>query len=120
MKYTLLLYGDEARYPDPDSEEMVAEFAEWAAYSEALEAAGVFVAGEGLLPVATATTLRPGPGGGRTVTSDGPFAETKEALGGFYIVDVDTIDDAIAWAEKVPTDYITVEIRPVLEVPDAP
>lgn len=117
MKYALLLYADENEYPAPDSDELHAEMQEWHAYTEALTAAGVNLGGEALLPTPTASTLDRS--GGRTVTRDGPFAETKEALGGFYLIDVPDLDAAIAWAEKVPTDYISVEIRPLMVLDDA-
>jgi hypothetical protein len=69
--------------------------------------------GEALLPVATATTVRVREG--KTVTTDGPFAETKEQLGGFYIVDVANLDEAITWAAKIPGARSgSVEVRPVL------
>ena len=77
-----------------------------------LNGAGVKVAGEGLQPTMTATTVQVADG--KTVTTDGPFAETKEQLGGFYLLDVDDLDSAIEWAAKIPTAYMggRIEVRP--------
>lgn len=118
MKYMLMFCDDENRQgPDPDSEEAEAEMAAWIAYSEALVAAGVWVSGEALQPTVTATVVRTREGS--TVTTDGPFAETKESIGGFEIIDVANLDEAISWAERCPVHpYGSVEIRPVLEMPE--
>lgn len=112
MKYALLLYSDESGEPDPGSAEFAGYMQEWFVFTQALEQAGAFVAGEALEPVATATSVRRREG--RTITADGPFAETKETLGGFYIIDVADLDEAITWAEKIPNvGRGTVEVRPV-------
>jgi len=117
MKYMLLFCDDENRAaPDPESEQAQAEMAAWFAYSEALVAAGVWVSGEALQPTVTATVVRVRDGS--TVTIDGPFAETKESFGGYEIIDVADLDEAISWAERCPVHpHGLVEVRPVMELP---
>ena len=91
----------------------------WFAYTNELQEAGVLVAGDALQPVDAATTVRVRDG--ETVISDGPFAETKEALGGYYILDVPDLDAALAWAAKIPNvGYGSVEVRPVVVFDQAP
>lgn len=114
MKFALLLYDDPANANDFGTPEMDAEMQEWFAFTEALQASGKNLGGEALTPVETATTVRVRDG--KTVTSDGPFAETKETLGGFYLIEADNLDDAIAWAAKIPSaPNGSVEIRPIME-----
>jgi hypothetical protein len=86
--------------------------APWAAFNNEGIAAGVLRGGSGLQPSATATTVR---GGGEVVLTDGPFVETKEQLAGYYVVDVADLDEAIAWAKKVPAVQwgAAIEVRPV-------
>ncbi len=117
MKYMLMFCDDENRTgPDPESEEGQAEMAAWFAYSEALVAAGVWVSGEALLPTVTATVVRVQDGS--TITADGPFAETKESIGGYEIIDVADLDEAISWAARSPVHpHGLVEVRPVMEIP---
>lgn len=117
MKYMLLFCDDENRPgPDPESAEGQAEMAAWFAYSEALVSAGVWVSGEALQPTVTATVVRVEDGA--TITTDGPFAETKESFGGFEIIDVADLDEAISWAERSPVHpHGLVEVRPVMEMP---
>lgn len=117
MKYVLFFCDDHRDMPDLELDEGEAEMAAWIAYSEALVAAGVWVSGEALQPAVTATSVRVKDG--KTITSDGPFAETKESIGGFEIIDVADLDEAIAWAERCPVHPNgTVEVRPVMEMPD--
>ena len=113
MKYMLLLFGDESSW-EGLSEDQVMEVTEaYGKYSEDLEAAGAFVSGEGLQPSSTATTLRMS--GGERLLTDGPFAESKEQVGGFYVLDCKDLDEALEWAEKCPASQDgTIEIRPVL------
>jgi hypothetical protein len=112
MKYILLIYGDEREWTSLSKEEMDRVYAEHGAYGEALKAAGVEFSGYELKPVATATSVKFSNGAGRTV--DGPFAETKEQLAGYYVIDVPTLDDALAWARKMPgMTEGTVEVRPL-------
>lgn len=116
MKYMLLLYSAEDAGPTPGSPEAAAEMKEWFAYSEALASAGAMVSGEPLQGADTATTVRVRDG--ERVTTDGPFAETKEVLGGFYLIDVDDLDAALEWAAQVPlAPYGSVEVRPLMELP---
>lgn len=93
--------------------------APWFAYTQALAEAGVLVAGNALQPAETATTLQVR--GGETVISDGPFADTKELLAGYYLIDVPDLDAALAWAARMPSiEENTVEIRPVVVYDQAP
>ena len=88
-------------------------FMGYGAFSKAIDHAGINLGGEALQPVSTATTVRVQDG--RTLTTDGPFAETKEGLGGFYILDCKDLDEALAWAAKCPGSwYGKVEVRPVM------
>ncbi|MFW2383191.1 MAG: YciI family protein [Acidimicrobiales bacterium] len=114
MKYALLLYSDESITPDFGTPEMDAEMQEWFKFTTDLEAAGRHLGGEALHPAGAATTVRVRDG--KTITSDGPFAETKEALGGFYLIEAENLDEATTWALKIPNvGYGTVEIRPIME-----
>src|SRR5687767_83905 len=109
MRYLILIYENEADTPqDP------AEFNKWMEYTEKLKNSGALRAGEALQPVATATTVRTK--NGKTLTTDGPFAETKEQLGGYYLIDVKDLDEAIKWAALIPSSGRgPVEIRPIME-----
>ena len=119
MQYMLLLYSAEDAGPEPGSPEFAAEMQQWFAVTEEMQSAGVMVAGEALQPGDTATTLRVREN--VRLTTDGPFAETKEVLGGFYIVDVEHLDAALDWAAKIPSvPYGSVEVRPVMDMPDSP
>lgn len=113
MKYALLLYADETLQPDYTTPEGGAEMQKWFEFTQELTGAGANLGGEALEGVETATNVKVRDGA--TITADGPFAETKEALGGFYLIDVADLDAAIAWAEKIPNvGYGTVEIRPLM------
>ncbi len=114
MKYLLALYADPAVAPAEGSPEQGAEMQQWFAYTTELTQAGAMLGGEGLQGAETATTVRVR--NGSTITSDGPFAETKEVLGGYYLIEAADLDAAISWAEKVPNvGYGTVEVWPVME-----
>lgn len=114
MKYALLLYADESITPQFGTPEMDAEMQEWFNFTNELNGAGKHLGGEALHEAQAATTVRVRDG--KTITTDGPFAETKEALGGFYLIEADNIDEAASWAEKIPNvSYGTVEIRPIME-----
>ena len=116
MKYALLIYSAEDVGPQTEAE-MAEEMPQWFAFTEELNQAGANLAGEALLPSSMATTVRVRDG--ERLTTDGPFAETKEVLGGFYIVEAADLDAALAWAEKIPSaPYGSVEVRPVMEIPD--
>ena len=110
MRYTFLLYTDPADIAHMTQEDWQAEKQVYGAYIGALQEAGVFVDTDWLQPVSTATTLTLK--GGTKQIQDGPFAETKEALGGYFVVDVPDLDAALAWAEKCPAAKVgKVEIR---------
>jgi hypothetical protein len=114
-QYMLLIYGPTEGGPSP--EEMQAEMPKWYEYTQALQDAGVMVAGDALQPTETATTVRVR--NDETLVADGPFAETKEALGGYYILDVPDLDEALKWAAKIPNvSYGSVEVRPVMVFDD--
>lgn len=116
MEYMLLIYAPADREP-PSEEAGEAMFAEFGTYTQRLRDDGAFVGGDPLQPAHAATTVRERDG--KTVTTDGPFAESKEILGGYYKIEVDTIDEAIEWASQIPTVKYgdSVEVRPVLPVP---
>ncbi|SIS67211.1 Uncharacterized conserved protein [Roseivivax lentus] len=110
MKYTFLLYSDPTGFAGLTEEDWAREKEVYGAYIGALKAAGIFVSTDWLQPVATATTLSTRDG--KTRIEDGPFAETVETLGGYFVVDLPDLDAAIAWAEKCPAaQYGKVEIR---------
>ena len=110
-KYMLLIYSPTDGGPTP--EQAQAEMPKWFSYTQELVDSGAMVSGDALEPTEAATTVRVRDG--ETVITDGPFAETKEALGGYYIVDVPDLDAALAWAAKVPNvGYGSIEVRPVV------
>ena len=114
MKYMVLIYGDEGWAGRQPEAEQAAHLRRWAEHSQELQDAGVVRDGAALQPTATATTVR---GAGRPLVSDGPFAETKEQLGGYYVIEVDSRDEAVAWAKKCPAlVHGSVELRPVLDM----
>jgi hypothetical protein len=116
MKYLITLYAEErpGDWTDFSPDEMQAMMKPWEDYGQAINDAGVFVAGEALQSSPTATTLRL-TGEGERVVTDGPFAETKEQLGGFYLLECESLDEAIDWAKKIPKDGGSAEIRPVVD-----
>jgi|SRR5919109_1898381 hypothetical protein len=114
MKYLLTLWGDESRGSDRTPEEGQAVMKAWDAYTQKAREAGAFVGGEGLQPTSTATTVQI-PEGGDPIVTDGPFAETKEQLGGFYLLDCRDLDEALEWARKIPMPGGKVEVRPVMD-----
>jgi hypothetical protein len=119
MQYLLLIYGDEANYAGMSEAEGQADMQRWAEYTQALKDSGAYKGGEALQPVATATSLHSN-SGDQPLVSDGPFAETKEQLGGFYLLDVPDLDAAIKAAGMCPgLRHGTIELRPVMEFPDA-
>ena len=109
MRYMLLLYLDE-KLNDMSPEAM----SKWEAFTQEVSDAGVYEDGRALQPVSTATAVRVRDG--ETVTTDGPFAETKEQLGGFYLLNCKDLDEAIAYAAKIPSaPRGSIEVRPVME-----
>jgi hypothetical protein len=115
MKYLLALIGDESRFADRTPEQQAEGMKEWDSFTRQAIDAGVFVGGEGLQPSSTATTVQIQESGGDPIVSDGPFAETKEQLGGYYLLDCRDLDDALAWAKRIPMPGGTVEVRPVMD-----
>jgi hypothetical protein len=108
MQYLALIYGDEARWQGLADEEREREMGEYMALSQE----GVTVGGNELDGVATATTVRVR--GDETLVTDGPFVELKEALGGYYVFECDSIDEACSWAAKIPAArHGAIEVRPV-------
>jgi hypothetical protein len=113
MRYIALIYGDETWLERQDTDEQRAHMRRWDEYSAALQAAGVATGGDRLAPTATARSVR-ARGGGPLVT-DGPFAETREQLCGYIALETDTIEEALAWAERCPAAlHGTVEVRPAV------
>ncbi|MBA3877009.1 MAG: hypothetical protein C0498_08745 [Anaerolinea sp.] len=117
MQYLLLIYQAEpAADAQSGADEMTGELAAYAAFTRETRERGQFVAGEALEPTATATSVRVRDG--KTVVTDGPFAETKEALGGFYLLDCRDLDEAIEMAAKIPgARRGTIEVRPIWSLP---
>ena len=113
MQYLLAIYGDEKAVEAIPEDQLEGFMAGWFKYDEDVRAAVNVLHGSALQPTGTATTVRITDGG--VVTSDGPFAETKEQLGGYYLIDVDNLDTAIEWAGKMPIspDGVSVEVRPL-------
>ncbi|MCK7592048.1 YciI family protein [Pseudomarimonas salicorniae] len=112
MKYALLIYGDESTWADMDEAAMREVYAAHEAYGKAMTEAGVLRGGEELAPSHSATSLRFA--NGKPTLHDGPFAEAREQLGGFYLIEVDTLDEALDWARKMPAmSSGTVEVRPL-------
>ena len=114
MQYMLLIYGDEGTWEARSEAEQSTLGEEYGRLSRDLRAQDKLRGGEELQPVTTATTVRVR--GGDAVVTDGPFAETKEVLGGFYLIDADSLDEAIEWAGRIPdAKYGTIEVRPVVD-----
>lgn len=112
MKYLALIYADDNAGPQPNTPEFGLLIAGYQAASKKYEEDGVVLGGEALQSVETATSIRIRDG--KTELMDGPFAETKEQLGGFFLFECDTLDDAIKYAKMIPTaEYGTVEVRPI-------
>jgi hypothetical protein len=113
MQYMMLIYGDESIYRNMSEAEMGKLMGDFGSYSKSLVDAGVMRSGSELAPVHTATTVRTR--GGKPVCTDGPFAETKEQLGGYYLIDCANLDEAISWAGKCPgAEHGSIEIRPLV------
>jgi hypothetical protein len=117
MQYILNIFTDEKRYESMPPAQREAAAASYIAYTKALKDAGVWVAGERLRPVSDSTQVRVSPDG-KTSVIDGPYADTKEQLGGFYIINVPDLDEAISWAARCPgATFGTMEVRPIWELP---
>jgi hypothetical protein len=114
MKYLCLIYENEKNWetmPPADGEAIMNEYF---TFTEGIRRSGQYVAGEALQPTATATTVRVR--NGKVSTTDGPFAETKEQLGGFYLIEAKDLNDAIQVASRIPSARLgTIEVRPVVD-----
>jgi hypothetical protein len=112
MKYMLLIYSNESDWRTVPKAEIDQRMAAYQAYSEAMTQAGVIVAGSRLQPASSATTVRVA--GGKSNVLNGPYAETREQLGGFYMIEVPDLDAALSWAARCPgASYGSIEVRPV-------
>ncbi len=113
MQYALLIYADEASRPTPGTREHDDYMGAFTALTQDVKAKGIYKGGVPLQPVEAATTVRVRKGA--TATTDGPFAETKEQLGGFYLLDCKDLDEALEYAARIPTArHGSIEVRPVL------
>ncbi|HEX8911259.1 MAG TPA: YciI family protein [Humisphaera sp.] len=112
MKYALIIHEAPEALARRTGPEAPAYWGAWAAYSEAVKQAGIFAGGAGLMPPSTATVVRVI--GDKRHVQDGPFADSKEQLGGFFIIDVPDLDAALDWAARCPCVGGAVEVRPLL------
>jgi hypothetical protein len=114
MKYLLTIYTDESRFAEATPEDVGQVMAAYEKFGRDATEAGVMRGGEGLQPSGTATVVRVRDG--ETLTSDGPFAETREQLGGYYLLDCRDLDEALSWAARIPGAATgTIEVRPVMD-----
>lgn len=119
MKYLCLIYDEEKKMGEMSKSDADAFMGEYFAFTEGIRQSGHYVAGEALQPVQTATSVRVR--NGKVSTTDGPFAETKEQLGGFYMIEARDLNDAIQIAAKIPSARLgTVEVRPVVDFSKQP
>jgi len=113
MQYMLLIYNEPSSWESMSEAQRGETYQAYTTFTEELQASGKMVSGDALQDTSTATAVRVRDG--QTLTTDGPFAETKEVLGGYYLIDVDTLDEALEWAAKLPGSwYGTVEVRPLV------
>jgi hypothetical protein len=116
MQYLLLIYDDEAKMAQKSPAEMGAFMADYGSFTQSIIASGAFKAGDALQPVHSATSVRVRDG--ETLLTDGPFAETREQLGGYYLVEAKDLDAAIEIAGRIPSARTgTIEVRPVMVYP---
>ena len=114
MRYLMTIYVDESRYARMTPEESAELMQAYGRFGTEAQSAGVLLGGEGLQPTATATTVRVRDG--ETLLTDGPFAETREQLGGYYLLDCADLDEANRWAARIPDAANgAVEVRPVMD-----
>ena len=114
MRYVCLIYDEEKKAAAMSKTEGDAFMGEYFAFTEGIKKSGQYVGGEALQPVQTATTVRVRDG--KMSTTDGPFAETKEQLGGFYLITANDLDEALQVASKIPSARIgSIEVRPVMD-----
>ena len=116
MQYLLLIYTDESEWEQLSDEDRKPMIDEYFALTDSLQESGNYVLGAPLQPTSTATSVRVRDR--ETLVTDGPFAETKEQLGGFYLVEANDVDEAIGFAARIPgARYGTVEVRPLMPIP---
>jgi hypothetical protein len=112
MQYLLMIYANEAEYAKIDPATLQKVFEECGAFTQGIVKSGNFKAGDRLQPTTTATTVRIRDG--KTLTTDGPFAETREQLGGYYLIDAKDLDEALAIAARIPgARFGSIEVRPI-------
>lgn len=117
MRYLLMIHADEKRVANMAPTELKQVLTDCGGMTEELKKAGAFLGSARLRPTSSATTVRAQ--NGKTLITDGPFAEAKEALGGFYLIDVKDLDEALAWTAKMPhIKFGCIEVRPVWEPED--
>jgi hypothetical protein len=116
MKYLLLIYESEAGFAGMSGDEQARIFEEYMVYTKNIKKSGNYIGGEALQAISTATTVRVK--NGKTITTDGPFAETREQLGGYYLVEAKDLDEAIKLAAGIPASRTgSIEVRPILPTP---
>ncbi len=117
MQYILLIYASEAAQAKQSEAENSAAYGSYMDFTDSIKKSGQFVAGEALEPIATATTVRVK--AGKVLRTDGPFAETREQLGGFYVVEAKDLDEAVALAARLPDAHGgSIEVRPIMKFPN--
>ena len=115
MQYLLLIYENEKRWTDMPEAKRNAEMAEYGTFTESISESKHMLGGNALQPTATATSVRVRDG--KRLTTDGPFAETKEQLGGYYLIEAKDLDDAIGVAARIPSARAgSIEIRPIMDM----
>ena len=113
MKYILLIYSSDEAWAGQTPAQMQDVMGRYRTFTESVRASGQMVGGDKLEPASTATTVRVR--NGKTLTTDGPFAETKEQLGGFYLIEAKDLDEAVKIAAKIPSSRVgSIEVRPVM------
>jgi hypothetical protein len=116
MKYMLLIYDDERTWGKFSEAERKQLFGEYMQFTEQIRSGGQYLAGAALQPTSVATSVRIRDG--KRVVTDGPFAETREQLGGYYLIEAKDLDEAIAIGARIPSARLgTIEVRPVMEMP---
>jgi len=116
MQYLLLIHDDEEAFLALSDEDKATMYREYGALTAALQDSGAYVGGNQLQPTSSGVTVRVRDG--EQVVTDGPFAETKEQLGGYYLIEADSLDEALEWAAKIPSARVgSIEVRPLMQVP---
>ena len=118
MRYLCLIYSDEKQWERASEAEWNTVMTEYNAFTDSIKKSGNYLGGEALEPTDTATSVRVR--NGKSSTTDGPFAETKEQLGGFYLITAKDLNDAVHVASRIPgAKYGTIEVRPIMEIPQS-